>query len=227
MEETFSPILHRVNAALRYRAAHPTAPIQQAAEILTRYSQPPTELVQHSRASLADLIKSADVKKVPAKTKGRKRARDTDKPLSGLDIGALLGTEKRVKLTAANAIPEFRQLLATSEDPEIIQNASLQLANVIEDYVNDSVGDSGYGRAIESIRVFKEEMIELEEPDIYNTWMKKFKEKLLNGDLGEGRNEMWWRVRVNKLGLIHRNLSEVSTISEEDAKAVSCYCTLK
>ena len=84
-----------------------------------------------------------------------------------------------------------------------------------------SVGDSSYGRAVEAIRVFKEEMIEMEEPDLFNEWIRRFKERLLKAELGGDRKEMWWLVRVHKLGLIHRGLSDVSKVSEEDAKAVS------
>jgi len=221
MEDTFSPVLHRINGALRYRAAHPNKPVPPPAEILTRYSQPPTELTQRAQDSLANLANTANIKKVPPKAKGRKRAREVDKPLSGLDIGALLGNEKRIKISAENAVPEFKQLLATSEDPTIIRKASTQLGEIIESYIKHSVGDSGYGRAVEAIRVFKEEMIELEEPDVYNTWAQGFKDKLLGDALGGDRREMWWLVRVNKLGLIHRGQSDVSSVTEEEAKTVS------
>jgi ATP-dependent DNA helicase 2 subunit 2 len=221
LEDTFSPVLHRINAALRYRAAHPTKPIPPPAEVLIRYSHPPTELTRQAQGALAHLITTANVKKVPPKVKGRKRGRDVDKPLSGLDIGSLLGNEKRIKLSAENAIPEYKQLLATSEDPTIIRKASAQLGEIIETYVRHSVGDSGYGRAIEAIRIFKEEMIELEEPDVYNEWLRDFKSKVLGNGLGGDRKELWWLIRVHKLGLIHKGLSEVADVDEEEAKAVS------
>ena len=63
MTETYSPILHRLDQAIRWRAVYPDEPIPPPYEILTRYSKPPEELVAKSKRRLQKLIAVADVKK--------------------------------------------------------------------------------------------------------------------------------------------------------------------
>lgn len=65
----------------------------------------------------------------------------------------------------------------------------------------------------------RQEMIEMEEPEIWNDFIRGLKGKLLGEDLGGDRREMWWEIRRHKLGLIERKASEPSTVNEEEAKA--------
>ena len=64
-------------------------------------------------------------------------------------------------------------------------------------------------------------MTEMEEPGLYNDFVRKLKDKLLGEQLGGERREMWWRIRVNRLGLIDKKLCPVSDVDEQDARAVS------
>jgi ATP-dependent DNA helicase 2 subunit 2 len=223
IEDTYSPLLHRVNQIIRWRATHsdPTLPLPDPPKILTKYSVPPPDLLQQNESQLDALKNAADVKKVPPKTKGRgKRTRaDREKPLSGLDVDDLLGNPKRVKIESSNLIPSFKQALAATDDLEAIQEAANAMATEIRTLVKNSVGESGYGRALEAIRVFREEMTELEEPDMYNVFMREFKGELLEGKLGGDRREMWWKVRGSKYGLIDRKRCFPSDVSEEEAAA--------
>ena len=63
MADTYSPVLHRIDQAVRWRAVHPTEPVPPPYEILTRYSHPPKELAAASKRQLEKLIAAADVKK--------------------------------------------------------------------------------------------------------------------------------------------------------------------
>lgn len=63
MTETYSPILHRLDQAVRWRAVHPNEPIPPPYEILTRYSRPPDKLRAQSKHRLEKLIAAAGVKK--------------------------------------------------------------------------------------------------------------------------------------------------------------------
>ncbi len=63
MTDTYSPVLHRIDQAVRWRAVHPTEPVPPPYEILTRYSKPPGELVAKARRQLDKLVAAADVKK--------------------------------------------------------------------------------------------------------------------------------------------------------------------
>ena len=62
-EDTYSPLLHRINQVIAYRAVHPTDPIPPPIEVLTKFSQPPAELVKGSEKVRTKLIESFNVKK--------------------------------------------------------------------------------------------------------------------------------------------------------------------
>ena len=63
IEETYSPILHRINQGIRRRATHPTEPVAPPADILIKYSHPPPKLVSKAASELNTLIEVASVKK--------------------------------------------------------------------------------------------------------------------------------------------------------------------
>tara|TARA_R110002003_G_scaffold1005_3_gene21984 strand:+ start:20952 stop:22556 length:1605 start_codon:yes stop_codon:yes gene_type:complete len=220
-EDTFSPLVHRINHIIRWRATHPdpTLPIPPPPAVLTQFANPPPDLLASAQPKLASLKAAARVSKVPPKAKGRgKRNRaERDKPLSGLDIDALLGNPKRLKIDPANLVPSFKNALAASDDLDAIQDAADAMGAQIKALVKNSVGDSGYGRALEALRVMREELTELEEPEIYNVFVRGLKAELLEGALGGNRREMWWKVRGSRYGLVDRKRSLVSDVTEEEA----------
>ncbi|KAJ6131560.1 hypothetical protein N7523_001266 [Penicillium sp. IBT 18751x] len=219
IEEAFSPLLHRIDTAIRYRAVHPDSPILEPSERLAKFANPPEDLVKKSTPYLEKLISVADVKKVPPKKKGRKRQRETEKPLSGLDVDALLLQEpKRSKISAENAVPEFKQMLSRAESVDTIHDAVKQMAAIIEAQVKHSLGDALYDRVIEGLGTMREELIDYEEPALYNEFLRVLKRMILAEELGGDRRELWWLVRKSKLGLIDRVASELSEVSEEEAK---------
>jgi ATP-dependent DNA helicase 2 subunit 2 len=63
IEDTFSPVLHRINQAIRRRAVKPDEGVTPPADILTKWANPPPELVSQSNPILEKLIKAADLKK--------------------------------------------------------------------------------------------------------------------------------------------------------------------
>ncbi|KIW06201.1 uncharacterized protein PV09_02679 [Verruconis gallopava] len=219
--DTYNARKNYIEHAIKFRAIHPTDEVPPAPDILLKYSNPPAELLESAKTNLDALIKAADVKKVPPKLKGRKRGRDIEKPLSGLDIESLLrsGDNKRVKISPENAIPEFKQLIATVDEISSLKDAVRQLSVIIQDYIRTSTGNYNYQRAIEAMRVMKEEMMEYEEPNLYNDFLRELKKKLVAGDLGGDRTEMWYLVKVSRLGLIDSAMSELADVSPDDAKA--------
>ncbi|OCK79803.1 ATP-dependent DNA helicase [Lepidopterella palustris CBS 459.81] len=219
MDETYSPILHRINQIIRWRATHPLEnDMPDPPAILLKGSAPPVKLVDKAQPYLKAVMKVGDVKKVPPKQKGRKRIREQEKPLSGLDVEELLGRKKRVKVDERNAIPTFKQILATTDDINTIKDAAKQMGEIICSNIRDSLGDALYGRAIENIRVMREELIELEEPGVFNDFVRELKEKILGGVLAGDRREFLWRLRGNKLGLVDKKLSPLSEVEGEEAK---------
>ncbi|KAJ5266710.1 hypothetical protein N7478_009518 [Penicillium angulare] len=217
---SYSPVLHRIQSAIKWRAVHPEDPIQEPSATLTRFSHPEEDLVNKSKQKLENLIAAADVKKVPPKTKGRKRNREAEKPLSGLDVDALLNLEpKRAKISPENAIPEFKQFLSRADNVETIDDAAKQMSDIIENQIKHSLGDANYERVVEGLGTMREELVEYEEPALYNELVRDLKEKILGEKLGGDRKELWWLIRKGKLGLIDQDISERSEVLADEAAA--------
>jgi ATP-dependent DNA helicase 2 subunit 2 len=211
-QDAFSPVLHRIDQNIRFRAVHPEAPLPAPYEILTRYSKPPQELADAAKSHLSRLVAAADVKRVPSKSQPRKKGTIV-KPISGLDIAAILngtggsaGNKKRVDKN--NPIPTFKQMLEDYEGDEgtdpttIIYDAASQLGAVIKEQIKDSFGDGNYARVLEEMSVMRRELEEMEEPKAWNDWVKSLKTDVLREKLGGDRAELWWQVRKSDLGLL-------------------------
>ena len=162
-----------------------------------------------------------DIHPVPPKAKGTRGRRETIKPLSGLDVDSLLSREKRQKISEKNAIPEFKQMLKDSSDDNVITDASNQMANIIRSLVkNSGTGAVTHSRAMENMKAFRDEMIALEMPEIYNDFFRDFKNKVMKGQLGGDEREFWRGLRGAKLGLIDKNACDYSEVTETEANEV-------
>jgi len=217
IEETYSPMVHRVNQAIRQRAVHPSDGINPPSEILMKWSHPPTEVVSKSAPQLDKLMAAADVKKVPPKVKGTRGRREVIKPLSGLDVDSLLSREKRHKISPINTIPEFKQMLASPADDNVIYDAAKQMVDIIRMHITQSTGDSKFEEAKADMQVFRKYMIDFEMPAIWNDFIRDFKKRLIKGELGGDRREFFNTLRSVRLGLIDKSALEVSDVTEEEA----------
>jgi ATP-dependent DNA helicase 2 subunit 2 len=162
---------------------------------------------------------------VPPKQKGKRR-REPEKPLSGLDVDALLRGEKRQRIDPDNAIPEFKQALAQTVELTAIREVSKQMSDIIESIIKNSPGALHYPKALECLGVLRDELVDLEEPEIFNDFLRQLKPKILGGHLGGERTDVWYRLRVKKLGLIDSDNVENSSVTPEQAKEVSTDCTI-
>ncbi|KAI1634123.1 putative Ku family DNA helicase [Biscogniauxia mediterranea] len=222
VEDVFTPPLHRINQVVRHRAIYPDRPIPPTPSILLKYANPPEDLVLKAQSELEDLIDKADVKKVPPKAKGRREKGDKPKPLSGLDIDALLSQpeNKRTKIDPNNSIPEFKQMVDYAENDSVFEDAAKQMGSIIRSLITNSLGDSGYDRAIENLGEFRRAMIDNEVSDIYNSFIRDLKKRLLSGELNGDRRELWWLIKGARLGLIDNNPVtgvESSKVTPEEA----------
>ena len=98
------------------------------------------------------------------------------------------------------------------------------MGGIVSSQIKNSFGDSGYERAIEGMKVMRKELLEYENPILWNEFIKALKKKLLEGELGGERRDMWWEIRMNRLGLIDHQASHASEVTEEEAKNVSILC---
>ena len=62
-EDTYSPLLHRINQVIGFRAVHPDKPLPPPIAVLTKYSHPPPELVKGAEKVTQKLIEAFNVKK--------------------------------------------------------------------------------------------------------------------------------------------------------------------
>lgn len=242
MDETYSPIYHRLNQVIKYRAIHPEGFVPPPSDVILGPMRPPDDLLETVKPYLEGLKTSSNVKKgetilmpleqrtylctVPPKTASRKTKRNPDPPRSGLDLNKLLGERAtqnqsvggKRRLDPTNAIPEFKQYLDSTNVVDHLQDALHQLGSIIESWIKNSFGDSGYERAVEGITVLRQHSIELEEPGIYNNFMKALKRKLLNEELNGDRREMWYKLRRYRLGLVDRASSDASEVEADEAR---------
>ena len=67
----------------------------------------------------------------------------------------------------------------------------------------------------------REELVGLEEPGMWNEFLRGLRAKVLEGELGGDRREFWWEVRRKGLGLVTKNEMGLSDVEEDEAKEVS------
>ena len=93
IQDTYSPLVHRIDQVVRFRAVHADQPIPPPHAILTKYSHPPAQLVEESKDQLQALKDAADVRPAERKVPGRQQARGLQ-PISGLDVTTLVAEER-------------------------------------------------------------------------------------------------------------------------------------
>ncbi|CAN8097257.1 unnamed protein product [Discula destructiva] len=226
LDDLYSPVIHRVNQAVRARAVQEDGPIEEIAPVLLKYSQPPSGVIKQAKRKIDGLIEAADVKKAPEKKKFRRQdAGKNNAPVSGLDIDSMLAqgvAAKKTKISKDNAVPDFKQVVQSlaeaNEDDGIVQAVN-EMGKIVQNLITESTGDSNYDRAAENIGVMREQMIGLELPELYNEFLKNLKAKLKSGALGGDRKEMWFKIRYpGKLGLITSAQSEASNVTDTEAQ---------
>ncbi|KAI1331123.1 Ku70/Ku80 N-terminal alpha/beta domain-containing protein [Xylariaceae sp. FL0255] len=219
VDDFFSPPLHRINQVVRHRAIYPQEPVPPTPAILLKYAQPPEDLVAKARSELEDLVDKASVKKVPPRALSRKDRGTKAKPISGLDIDALLSQpeNKRDGIDPGNAVPDFKRMVQNAVDVAVVEKAVKQMGSIARDLITESFGDKEYDRTIEYLGVLRDTVIEYEFPGLYNSFIADLKTRLLAGELGGDRRELWWLIKGARLGLIDDEASEQSKVTKEEA----------
>jgi ATP-dependent DNA helicase 2 subunit 2 len=63
MDDSYSPLLHRIEQAVRWRAIRPNEPLPPPSNKLTQLSKPPADLQARAKKYLDQIIAAGDVKK--------------------------------------------------------------------------------------------------------------------------------------------------------------------
>ncbi|KAI2626565.1 ATP-dependent DNA helicase II subunit 2 [Hypoxylon sp. NC1633] len=222
VEDVFCPPLHRINQVVRHRAIYPDQPLPPVPAVLLKYSNPPEDLAAKAKSRLEDLIAEAKVKKVPPKAKGRPTKGHKTQPISGLDVDALLSRpeNKHDTIDPENAIPGFKQMVEGAGNEPKIEDAAKQMGDIIRTLITDSFGDVKYDQALEDLGVLRDYMVKWEFPDLYNSFLRDLKTRLLSGELGGDRRDLWYQLKGARatLGLIDKNTPGPSTVTPEEAE---------
>ncbi|KAH8153276.1 uncharacterized protein LAJ45_02863 [Morchella importuna] len=229
VEDTYSPIVHRINQVVRWRAIHPNEPIPPPYEVLLKYSKVPEGLLEKIEDPLGKLIAACDIKVVDPKVTGKRGRREQPAPKSGLDIEALLNEDepsstsdapkKPKKISATNAIPEFKQRFTQTDDLDELISAGQEMLEIIKGLITHSLADTNYARACEMLKVIRDAFTEFDEPEVYNDIIKELKRAIYAEELDGDRVDMWREVRVNKLGLVTAKEGNGRGVEDDEAKA--------
>lgn len=107
-------------------------------------------------------------------------------------------------------------LASSTEDAKII-DAAKQMGKIIRTQISESTGESGTEQAFANMRVFRSEMIDYEEPKLYNDFLKDLKEKIVKQQLVDGERDFWYHFKTARLGLIDQTALDISEVTEEEA----------
>ena len=59
-----------------------------------------------------------------------------------------------------------------------------------------------------------------QEPSLYNDFLRRLKKTILQNELARDRRELWWLIRRSDVGLIEKSMSELSNVTEQEAREV-------
>lgn len=136
-------------------------------------------------------------------------------------MDALLGEGgQNGNISEDNAIPDFKRALQAASELEAINDAATQMGAIVRSLITNSFGDSKYEQAMECLSTLREEMIELEEPSLYNDFVRDLKKGLLSGALGGDRRDFWFKIRWARMGLVGKEQSEPSEVTHDEAEEV-------
>ena len=152
---------------------------------------------------------------VPEKAKG-KRGWEVITPMSGLDVNELLNTRRQKSdISHENAIPEFKQLMQVTEKDEDIFKAVSQMGKAIRQSLKTAMGNVNHPVIFSQIKAVRDEMIDIDMPEIYNDFIKDLKTRIFQkNEFGDQRN-FWADFKFQKLGLIRG--SGNAGVTEEEA----------
>lgn len=184
----FNPAIHRIKEAVYHLATTSdldTDPVPPPHAALTKYLEPPSELIQATESTVAKLKRALDVKPAPPKKKriDRKATQGVEGDDEDIDIDAFFApkvegqngaasSSKRSKPKAgrviSNEMPleDFREI--TAGGGEIVAKAMQDLGAIILENLAGSFSRSGFPLALECLQEYRQQAMELEEEDLYN-----------------------------------------------------------
>ncbi|XP_062604717.1 X-ray repair cross-complementing protein 5-like [Saccostrea cucullata] len=222
----FNPYFQRLYQCLQHRALEPHEPLPELSPLIANSLKPPQEVVTRCEAQcdkIKELFKLEVVKKKEDKTgENMFKQKEEEEPSSKKiklddDLGGGLAGMTKADVTEVGTVTPVDDFitLINQRDADRFEEASKQMQQRVEQLVTDSFGPQFYGKASDCLKALREQSVKKSEPTLYNNFMKKFKDFLIE----KGRRDFWELIVDEKLGLITKTESEDSRVTLEEAKA--------
>jgi ATP-dependent DNA helicase 2 subunit 2 len=231
---TYNPALQHFYQCVTRRALHPEEPLPQVDPNIRKYSTPDETLFAKAQSVISHFKEKFVLVRTDQKEKeGRRRfwseafLRDEDITLESY----LASDKKRQKLDhpedalqhiirggvadvgTINPVADFKAMLSR-RDVDLVGKAIKQMKERIVKYVNESIKDSYYDKALECLRSLRAGCIQEEEPNAFNSFMSELK----NLFKGKRHNDFWQKVVASNITLITVDESTGTDVTKEDAK---------
>lgn len=186
---------------------------------------PPQEVSARCEAQcekLKNLFKLEKVKKEDRKTgENMFKQKEEDEPSAKKikmddDLGGGLADITKAEVTEVGTVTPVDDFISliNQKDADKFEEASGQMQKRVKQLVTDSFGPQFYGKALDCLKALRQQSIKKSEPTLYNNFMKKFKDFLIE----KGRRDFWEMIVDDKQALITKTESEDSSVSLGEAK---------
>lgn len=207
-KEILNPYYQCVYHNLSHRALHPNEEMPPLDERITNILTPSEQIIERSRSAANEVARRFTLQKQEQKKKklkGKDMWEDVDlnKPKKDYDSGAggdassdvISNLFREPGVTAVGSVTPVQDFIALLKTKE--ENGNLifeQMQERILEFVFDSFG-LGADKVIPCIRIMREQAIAKERSELFNSFMMKLKNILLEEDLSYRRKH--WEAMVN------------------------------
>ncbi|ESO85299.1 hypothetical protein LOTGIDRAFT_235806 [Lottia gigantea] len=225
---TFNPYFQRTYQCLLSKALKPNDPLPELSPLIASYFKRPEEVeckIMKPLEEIKDLFKLEIVAKKKDEKSGdamfkdkeedgpaAKKVKIDDDFEGGLEN---IGRAKITEVGSVTPVEDFKALI-NYRDEDLFDKACEQMEKTIEKIVMDSFGPQFYGKASDCLKAYREECIKNSKPDVYNKFIRQFKETLIS----KAKRDFWDQIVLDKQGLISKLECEGSKVSKEEADAL-------
>lgn len=229
-KDTLNPYTQRLCQCLMNKALNPDDPLPDVQEAIASYLQPARAVAVQCEANVETIKGLFKLEKTKAKEAvtgdsmwkvsdngdgepATKKAR-MDDDMNGGDLsmaGMARGTVTEVG--TVDPVGDFKTIIS-QKDEDRFKEAAGQMGRRILQLVTESFGSQLYTKAMECLRVYREQAVQLSEPGSFNEFMKKLKEELK----GLQKTDFWQDVVKDGITLIDSTECSDSKVSRDEAE---------
>lgn len=223
---TFNPYFQRVYQCLQHRALRPDHPIPELSPLIASSLQRPQEVEAACQAAAEKLGKAFKLERVAKrkeevtgeamfKDSGAEQAPEAKRPKVDDDLAGGIEGMTKAKVTQVGTVTPIEDFLdlISRKDEDLFEKACGQMEERVTQLVMDSFGPQFYGKAMDCLKVLREQAIKKSEPGGFNDFIQDFKDTLIE----KGKRDFWDRIVQKKQGLISMDECPDSEFSKEEA----------